>query len=524
MQKYQVNLHHRYMILPINPNAKRKRIFLYKGETLLWDFDAPVDFLAPSYYTYMNVAHLMGKTVTVTSSPMMDMNFTFCDEIPTEAGTQEPYRPMVHFSARYGWTNDPNGLVYAGGYYHMFFQHNPADSAWGNMTWGHAISKDLIHWEQLDSALIPDELGTMFSGSGIVDKHNVSGLGSAENPPVLFYYTAAGGGSVLSAGKRATQCLAYSTDGGMTLHKYDGNPVIDHIIGGNRDPKAVWCEEKSCYLLALYLDADEYALFTSTDLLTFRELQRFPLRSDAECPDIYPLEVEGEPGNRKWIFSGASDYYMVGEFRTEKFTIVQESKPYSYNTDKRSYAAQTFSDIDGRRVKIAWNRFHAPNACFDSQMGIPTEVSLCHIGNEYRLRTVPCKEFESLRVTSTDYTVRSSAFTLPLERRAYDLSLTLDKASPDVVLRFFGYEFSIRPSMNTLVFEGGEMPLAYTGNEIHIRIISDTLGCEIFADDGLIYTVCAQTADYNIRYLTITPLDTKETPHVDMTVHELHSI
>ncbi len=510
------------MILPINPNAKRKRIFIHEGDRLLWDFDAPLDFLTPNYHTYMNISHLMGKTVSITSAPMMDIELAFCDEIPAEAGANEPYRPMVHFSARYGWTNDPNGLVYAGGYYHMFFQHNPADSAWGNMTWGHAISKDLIHWEQLDSALIPDELGTIWSGSGIVDRHNVSGLGTAENPPVLFYYTAAGNNSVLSAGKQATQCLAYSTDGGMTLHKYDGNPIIDYITGYNRDPKVVWCEEKNCYLLALYLDADEYALFTSDDLLTFRELQRFPLRSDAECPDIYPLEVEGEPGNRKWIFSGASDYYMVGECHTGKFTVVQESKPYSYDTEKRSYAAQSFEDPDGRRIKIAWERFHAPNACFDSQMGIPTEVSLCHIGNEYRLRTFPCKEFESLRVSSTDYAVRSSDFTLPLERRAYDLSLTLDKASPDVTLRFFGYEFTVRPSVNTLSYEGGEMPLAYAGGEIHIRIISDTLGCEIFADDGLIYTVCAQTADYNIRHLTVTPLNPQEAPRVDLTVHKLH--
>ncbi len=524
MEKHQINLKNRYIVLPINPHAKRKRIFFHEGDTLLWDFDAPIDSLTPHYYTYINVSHMLGKVVTVSSVPMIDMDFTFCDEIPNDAGANEPYRPMVHFTARFGWTNDPNGLVYAGGYYHMFFQHNPAASAWGNMTWGHAISKDLIHWEQLDSALIPDEFGTMFSGSGIVDRHNVSGLGTAEEPPVLFYYTAAGGCSVLSAGKRATQCLAYSIDGGMTLCKYDGNPVIDHIIGGNRDPKVVWCEEKNCFILALYLDADEYVLFTSEDLLTFRELQRFPLRGDAECPDIYPLEVEGEPKNCKWVFSGASDCYMIGDFHTEKFTVIQESKPYYCGNNKGSYAAQSFETPDGRRVRIAWDRVHAPEACFDSQMGIPTEVSLCRIGNEYRLRTLPCREFEALRETSTDYSICTADLSLPLERRAYDLSLTLDKASPDVCLRFFGYEFNIRPSVNTLAFEDTEMPLSITEETISIRIISDTLGCEIFTDNGLSYSVCGNLADYNIRHLTVSPMDPKDTPKVELTVRRLRSI
>ncbi len=524
MEQHQITLSNRYMILPINMNAKRKRIFFHEGDTLLWDFDAPIDFLSPRYYSYINISHMLGKTVTISSVPAIDTAFAFCDEIPADAGANELYRPMVHFTARLGWTNDPNGLVYAGGYYHMFFQHNPTDSAWGNMTWGHAISEDLIHWQQLDSALIPDELGTMFSGSGIVDRRNVSGLGTADNPPVLFYYTAAGGGSVLSAGKRATQCLAYSTDGGMTVRKYDGNPVINHIIGGNRDPKVVWCEEKNCYLLALYMDANEYALFTSDDLLSFCELQRITLRGDGECPDMYPLEVEGEPGNRKWIFSGASDCYMVGDFSTGAFTILQESKPYYSGHDRKSYAAQTFSDIEGRRVKIAWDRVHAPESCFESQMGIPADVSLCRIGNEYRLRTFPCPEFASLRERSTDYTIDTADFTLPLERRAYDLFLTLEQRSPDVHLRFFGYEFTIRPSANTLSYGDMEMPLSYTGKTIDIRIISDVLSCEIFTDGGLAYSVCAGTADYNIRYLTISPPDPKETLKAALTVHELRSI
>ncbi len=524
MKDRAILLTSRYMILPINTTAKRKKICFYENGALLWDFDAPIDFLTPRYHTYMNISHLVGKTVTITATPMMDLVFRFCDEVPDDAGAEDPFRPMVHFKARYGWMNSPNGLVYAGGLYHMFFQHNPAGNFWGNMSWGHAVSDDLIHWRQLDCALVPDEMGAIFVGSGILDERNASGLGTPEAPPLLFYYTAAGSYSLLSAGKPFTQCLAYSLDGGFTLRKYEGNPIIGHVVGHNRDPKVVWCAEKSCYLLALYLGGGEYALFTSDDLLSFRELQRFPLRGDSECPDLYPLEVEGEPGERKWVFSGAADHYMVGEFRTEKLTVVQGSKPYAYCKDKGSYGAQSFLDGAGRRIRIAWNRFHPRDSGVDSQMGIPTEVSLCRIGNEYRLRTVPCRELETLWASTAEHAVSAGGFSLPLQRRAYDLSLTMDRSSPDVLLRFFGYELFIRPSVNTLSFEGGEMPLTYSGGTVRIRIISDVLGCELFADDGLIYSLCTGTADYNIRYLTITPLDPEQTPAVRLTVHELQSV
>ncbi len=524
METYRITLKHRYMILPINIHTKRKKIFIHEGDTLLWDFDAAIDLLTPSYHTYMNISHLMGKTVTITSSPRIDLHFDFCDELPDDVGADEPYRPMVHFTARYGWTNDPNGLVYVNGIYHMFFQHNPADSQWGNMTWGHAVSDDLFHWKQLDSALYPDERGTIFSGSAIVDRQRVSGLGTDDCPPVLFYYTAAGSNSALSANQPFTQCLAYSTDGGMTLQKYEGNPIVGHILDSNRDPKVVYCAETGGYIMALYLTRDEYALLSSPDLVHFEEMQRLCLQGDGECPDIYPLEVEGEPGNRKWVFSGASDYYMIGEFRAGKFTVVQGTRPYAYCNERRTYAAQTFSDIPDRRIKIAWNQFHAPEACFESQMGIPTEVSLCRIGEEYRLRTTPCREFEALRERSTRYAVRTADLTVPLDRRAYDLSLTMEKNSPDITLRFFGYEFHIRPSANLLVFEGGELPLSYTGDSVRLRIVSDVLGCEIFADDGLIYTVCARVADYNLRYLTVVPTDLTAIPQAELTVHELQSV
>ncbi|MBQ8287832.1 MAG: glycoside hydrolase family 32 protein [Clostridia bacterium] len=524
MSDYQVTIKNKYIVVPVNMHSKWKKISFFEDGELIWDFDAHIDFTSPRFYTYVNVSHLRGKTVTLTSTPEIDMHFTFVDAIPTAGYYKEEFRPMVHFSAKIGWINDPNGLVYVDGMYHMFFQHNPADSNWGNMTWGHAISDDLVHWHELDSALQPDRLGTMFSGSGIVDRKNVTGLKKGDPDPVLVYYTAAGGNSAISAGKPHTQCMAYSLDGGMTFQKYAGNPVIGHIEGGNRDPKVVWCEELGCYILALYLDRDEYALFRSDDLVHFTESQRLHLRGDDECPDIYPLNVENEPGVRKWVFSGASDRYLIGDFKGGKFVPTQDAKPYFYG-HRTSYAAQTFSDVPDRRIKIAWDVLHAPESVFENQMGIPVEVSLRKVGGEYRLRTLPVEEFETLRVNTETHRIgEQERFRRSLHRKAYDIELTAPKNSPDFAIRFFGYELRVKPSDNTLSYNDVVMPLSYTGGEIKLRIVSDVLGLEVFADDGLIYSVVGSLADFGIRYLTVEPLSGSEKPNATVTVHTLKGI
>ena len=168
MSNHQTTIKNKYIVLPINMNSKTKKISFYEGDNLIFDFDAHIDFNTPQYYSYMNIERFKGRTVFITSEPRIDIRFTFVDAIPMAGIYKEELRPMVHFTSRIGWINDPNGLTYYNGRYHMFFQHNPAGSDWGNMTWGHAISDDLIHWHETDSALCPDGLGTMFSGSGII--------------------------------------------------------------------------------------------------------------------------------------------------------------------------------------------------------------------------------------------------------------------------------------------------------------------------------------------------------------------
>ncbi len=524
MQNYQITVKNKYIAVPVNMHSKRKKISFWEGDTLVWDFDAHIDFTSPRFYTYVNISHLRGRTLTLTSDPEIDLRFAFVDAIPNVGYYKEEFRPMVHFTAKIGWINDPNGLVRAGGLYHMFYQHNPADSAWGNMTWGHAVSDNLINWHELDSALQPDSMGTMFSGSGIVDKNNVTGLKEGDEDTVLVYYTAAGNNSALSKGEKFTQCMAYSNDGGMTFKKYQNNPVIENVAGDNRDPKVIWCEELSKYLLALYLERDEYAVFVSDDLIHFTQLQRLHLQGDDECPDIYPLEVENEEGARKWVFSGASDFYMVGEMQNGRFTALQSSRPYFYG-HRTSYAAQTFSDTESRRIKVAWQVLHAPESVFENQMSIPTEVKLCKVGSEYRLRTLPVSEFEILRVGSESHKVKAAKdFCRPLHKKTYDIQLTAPKDCPDFAIRFFGYELRVKPSENSICYNDVSMPLSYTGSDIKIRMISDTLGLEIFADDGLVYSVLPGVADYGIRYLRIEGLTEEELPDITLDVHTLRGI
>ena len=523
MNEYKVTIKNRFMVIPINMNAKRKKICMYDGERLIYDFDAHIDFDTPRYYSYLNVERFRGLTLALTCDPRSDIRFTFVDAIPTSGMYKEEYRPMVHFSAGIGWINDPNGLTYYNGKYHLFFQHNPLDSAWGNMTWGHALSDDLIHWHETSSALYPDETGTMFSGSGIEDANGAAGFGKNT---MILYYTAAGSTSSLSAGKRSTQCMAYSPDGGNSFVKYPGNPVIPHVAGDNRDPKIVWCEELGCYLLALYLDGSEYAIFTTTDLIHFTELQRLTLPGDAECPDLYPVRVENEIGVYKWVLMGASDKYLVGDIGRKKggrFTPSQSVKSYTYGK-RTSYAAQSFSGTGDRRIRMAWDVLHAPESVFENQMGVPVEITLVKCGEEYRLRMLPVKEFESLRVGSETRGL-DGGFERPMHRKAYDINLNIPRSSGEFGIDFFGYRFSVKPSENVFAYDDVVVPLTYgKSDDINIRIISDTLGCEIFLDNGLIYTVAGGVADYTIRYLTVKSRDEDGLKGGSITVHTLKGI
>ena len=209
---------------------------------------------------------------------------------------QEKLRPQFHFSPKKGWTNDPNGLVCYKGEYHLFFEHNPFDVKWGNMTWGHAISPDMVHWTQIENALEPDKMGTMFSGSAVVDWDNTAGFQKGEEKTIVLIYTAAGGSNPESKGQPFTQCIAYSTDRGRTFTKYAGNPVVPNIVGSNRDPKVTWHAPTRQWILTMFLDGSTYRFLASPDLKKWTMLQDISVPKTSECPDFFEMPVEQRTG------------------------------------------------------------------------------------------------------------------------------------------------------------------------------------------------------------------------------------
>lgn len=410
----------------------------------------------------------------------------------------ETYRPQFHFTSKTNWLNDPNGLVYYGGEYHLFFQHNPSGIDWGNMTWGHAVSKDLVHWRQLQDALKPDKLGTMFSGSAVVDWHNTAGFASGSHPPIVAMYTAAGDTSPESKGVPFSQCIAFSTDKGRTFVKYDQNPVLPHIMGGNRDPKLVWFEPTKRWTLALYLDGDEYGLFTSPDLKQWKEIQRIKMPGSSECPDFFPIYVKGET-LQKWVLTGANGHYLVGDYDGSRFA--PDGAPQAADTGANYYAVQTYSDIpasDGRRIQIAWmNGGKYPEMPFNQQMSFPCALTLHRYTEGLRLCRMPVKEIQSLY--SGTYALKSFLLAPqddPLKATLKDKGVELDAS--DIAVEFepgqsteFGFKvrgekITYNPQEQTITCLGRTTALKPIDGKIKLRILVDRTTIELFGNDGLV--------------------------------------
>lgn len=410
---------------------------------------------------------------------------------------QESLRPQFHFSSATNWINDPNGLVFYEGTYHLFFQHNPSGINWGNMTWGHAVSPDLVHWTQVADALKPDRLGTMFSGSAVVDWHNSSAFGAGSNKPLVAMYTAAGGTSPESKGKQFSQCIAFSNDKGLTWTKYDQNPVITHIAGENRDPKVIWFEPDHKWIVAIYKDGSDFALFSSTDLKHWTHLQDLNLPGCSECPDFFPMPVEGAPGLVKWVFTMAIGKYVVGDFDGTGFTPEQELRQVDFG--RNYYAVQTYSDIpktDGRRIQIAWMRDGKyPRMPFNGQMSFPAEMTLKKTADGYRIFRMPAREIQLLHGTETKFTDQLLS---PGENPLADLKGDLFHIQAEIApgeASEFGFNIrgeTITYSVANHTFEAlGSSPLDLVNGQLRLDILVDRTTIETFANDGRVsFTSC----------------------------------
>ncbi|MBI5835290.1 MAG: glycoside hydrolase family 32 protein [Armatimonadetes bacterium] len=397
----------------------------------------------------------------------------------------EALRPQFHFSPKRGWTNDPNGLVYHDGEWHLFFQHNPYGVQWGNMHWGHAVSPDLMHWTELDEALYPDPLGPMFSGSAVIDEQNTSGLGNGKVPPLVAIYTA--------SGARPCQCLAVSSDRGRTFTKYAGNPVLPHIVGGNRDPKVIWYAPGRKWVMALYLDGEQFGLFESKDLKAWTKLCDVTVPGCSECPEFFEIGVEGKPGETRWVFYGGNGRYMVGRFDGKTFTA--ETGPHLIHHGNCWYASQTYNGVpaaDGRRILVAWGQVQLPGMAFNQQMSFPIELTLHPTADGLRLYSAPAREIAKLRARSHALPVgpiADGAKPLPEAKGGlYDVEAVLEPGTATQVglnLRGFAVTYDVARSHLTVNGVGADVKLR--DGRLKLRLLVDRASIEAWAQDGEVY-------------------------------------
>lgn len=490
-----IRLEQAFLNFPIKNGAPRKRVTLLVDGKELHGLDVELADDKPDWWAHFDAAPHRGKLLTVKVDKLADTSkaLSAIDQTAQLKDAQDLYRearrPQFHFTSRRGWLNDPNGLVYYQGEYHLFYQHNPYGWNWGNMHWGHAVSKDLVHWQELPVALYPDRHGTMYSGSAVVDWNNTAGFQTGSEPALVTIFTA--------AGRPFTQGIAFSNDRGRTWTKYKNNPVLGHIVHENRDPKVFWYAPQQKWVMALYLDRNDFALFSSRNLKEWEKLSDLKLPDDIECPELFELPVDGNTNTTRWIFYGAHGRYLVGQFDGRKFTT--ESGPHLMQQGNCWYASQTFNDVpDGRRILMPWGRmlerdvpFHQ-GMPFNQMMGLPVELTLRNTDEGLRLRAVPVRELEVLRGKSHQISVQKiSPGENPLAAVKGEL---LEVGTEIAVGEATGINFQIRGILvrydvakQELSCEGRIARLKPLGGKIHLRILVDRTSVDIFDNAGEVY-------------------------------------
>lgn len=498
--KREIKIEQRYLNLPIkNGTARRKLTIVIDGRVEVAN-DVELADSAPDWWAFVDVSRWNNKTITLQVDPLragsraLDLIEQSDSIKDSENLYGEPLRGQFHFSSRRGWNNDPNGMVYFGGEYHLFYQHNPYGWGWGNMHWGHAVSKDMIHWQELGDVLAPDRLGPMFSGSAVVDWNNTSGFGTDGKPPLVLIYTA--------AGNPTTQCIAYSSDG-RHFTKYDGNPVLPQITRDNRDPKVMWHAATQKWVMALYVELNKIHtihFFTSPNLRewSLASVTRAGAVGQSgylfECPDLFELAIDGDVQHKKWVLLAANTEYATGTFNGATFTREQSQLPGQRG--RGFYAPQTFSDMkpqDGRRIQLGWFQTPTVGMPFNQSMSVPLELKLISTQDGPRMTWTPVRELASLRARSH----RLGAMTL--EPATANPLADLNVELVDLEAEFEPGDareltFSVRGA--AIVYDVKTQELAVNdvrasaplrAGRQRLRVLCDRIGLEVFASDGLTY-------------------------------------
>lgn len=408
----------KYLLLPIQEEKDEAQVILSTGDKEDTWMDVRlaqngVDYFVPfsleknaagkSVKGNVATVKILGLKKDALAVNLMKLSNTF------DTTNTDYYRPSYHFTPLYGWMNDPNGMVYKDGEYHLYFQYNPYGSKWGNMHWGHAVSKDLVHWEHLDPAIARDPVGHIFSGSSVIDKKNTAGFGK---DAIIAIYTNN------SVNHDEVQCIAYSNDNGRTFTKYEGNPVLTPFDGLKdfRDPKVFWYEKGKCWYMIVSADK-EMRLYKSKNLKKWNYVSAFgkgigQQPCQYECPDFFQLPVNGDKKKMKWVmtmninpgcwFGGSATEYFVGDFDGKKFTCPDANEVKWLDWGKDHYATVTFSNTGDRVLGITWmsNWQYANLTPFKQNRGangLPRELKLYEKNGKYYISEDVAPEVYALR-------------------------------------------------------------------------------------------------------------------------------
>ncbi|HUG90114.1 MAG TPA: glycoside hydrolase family 32 protein [Planctomycetaceae bacterium] len=489
----EISVEQRYVHLPVKRGAAKRRMSFRAAGHTVREFEIELADGEPDFFTFADVAPWRGQRLRIEVDRLPpDSNglkrITQSDELPaTDELYRERHRPQFHFTSRRGWLNDPNGMVYHDGEWHLFYQHNPYGTEWGNMHWGHAVSRDLVHWRELPIGLYPRRFGDWaFSGSAVVDTENSSGFGKGGEPPLVLAYTSTGRG----------ECIAWSTDRGRTWTEYEGNPVVRHR---GRDPRLVWHEPTKRWVMAVYTETDSLqsiAFHTSTDLKQWTYQSR--IDGYFECPDLFELPVQGAAAGAdasgrpetKWVLYAADGRYVLGRF---------DGKTFHPETDKQTlwhgnfYAAQTFSNApDGRRIQIGWGRgITFPGMPFNQQMTVPVELTLRTTDEGVRMFAEPARELETLRGRAHARAagpLRAGESPLEgVEGELFDLHAEFETGTAESVgLEIRGVPVEYNAREQQIHCRNVKVPLKPEGGVVHLRILADRGSLEIFGNQGRI--------------------------------------
>jgi len=482
----------RYLLLPVKPAAPNARLAVDVAGKRIHEFDIEWGDDRPACYAPLDLKDYLGQTIEVHNTGERQADLSHLEQSDTWPDEQslyrEPLRPGFHFTCRSGWLNDPNGLVYHQGLWHLYYQHNPFGWGWGNMHWGHAVSEDLVHWRELPLALYPRKHGDWaYSGSGFV----------THDGKLAIAYTSTGRG----------ECIAISDDAGLTFSEIPENPVVVHK---GRDPKVFWYEPAQHWVMVVYqeLDGKRYlSIHTSKDLRQWTFRSR--IEGFYECPELFPLAT---PDGEKWVLYGGNTEYLLGDFDGFVFHPTSERKKLWFGM---FYASQTYTNApDNRRIQIGWERgIDFPGMCFNQQMSVPCELSLV----DDALRAWPVAELAKLRTQSHHFArgiLPSGSFGALL-----DIETTLRVPAGNTGgLSIHGVAVRWDRQQNQIIVDDQAYPFASQNEQLSLRLLLDRRSIEIFAQSGRF--ALAQVASPNDQGFELLDAVTLH----QTTVHELASI